>query len=122
MTAMSIAPAESTSASPVEPITRGPRLVSRVQPTADPPPRGNYLGALVNWVELQTTHEAIYCVVDQHAITLPQDPDTLRRRTRVTAAQFIAAGVDPATSIVFVQSHVAEHAQLAWVLMCLTGF
>lgn len=92
-----------------------------MQPTADSLHLGNYLGALTNWVGLAQTHDAIYCVVDQHAITLPHSPELLRRRTRVTAAQFIAAGVDPARSIVFVQSQVPEHAQLAWVLQCLTG-
>ena len=68
------------------------------------------------------THECVYCVVDQHAITMPHDPDELRRRTRVTAAQFLAAGVDPEQSVLFVQSHVAAHSQLAWVLGCLTGY
>ena len=71
---------------------------------------------------LQETHDAIYCVVDLHAITLPQDPAQLRRRTRVAAAQLFAAGLDPDRCIVFVQSHVAEHTELAWVLSCLTGF
>ena len=99
-----------------------PRLFSGMQPTADSLHLGNYLGALANWVLLQETHQAIYCVVDQHAITVPQDPATLRRRIRLTAAQYLAAGVDPARSIVFVQSHVAEHSQLGWVLQCLTGF
>jgi tryptophanyl-tRNA synthetase len=73
-------------------------------------------------VALQETHDAIYCVVDLHAITLPQDPAQLRRRTRVAAAQLFAAGLDPDRCIVFVQSHVAEHTELAWVLSCLTGF
>jgi tryptophanyl-tRNA synthetase len=107
---------------PVATTAGRPRLFSGMQPTADSLHLGNYLGALVNWVDLQSTYQAIYCVVDQHAITLPQDPAVLRRRSRVTAAQFIAAGVDPVASILFVQSHVPEHAQLAWVLMCLTGF
>jgi tryptophanyl-tRNA synthetase len=93
-----------------------------MQPTADSLHLGNYLGALANWVRLQETHQTIYCVVDQHAITMAQDPIVLRHRTRVTAAQFIAAGVDPLRSILFVQSHVAEHSQLAWVLQCLTGY
>jgi tryptophanyl-tRNA synthetase len=93
-----------------------------MQPTADSLHLGNYLGALTSWVALQDTHEAFYCVVDQHAITVEQDPAVLRRRTRVTAAQFLAAGIDPTRSVLFVQSHVAEHAQLAWVLGCLTGF
>ena len=71
---------------------------------------------------MQDDHECVYCVVDQHAITMPHDPAELRRRTRVTAAQFLAAGVDPERSILFVQSHVPEHSQLAWVLGCLTGY
>src|SRR4051812_13495918 len=99
-----------------------PRLLSGMQPTADSLHLGNYLGALVQWVALQEDHLAYYCVVDQHAITVEHDPVLLRRRTRVTAAQFLAAGVDPARSVLFVQSHVAEHSQLAWVLECITGF
>ncbi|HEY6794728.1 MAG TPA: tryptophan--tRNA ligase [Kineosporiaceae bacterium] len=102
--------------------TGRPRLFSGMQPTADSLHLGNYLGALVNWVDLQASYDAVYCVVDQHAITVHHDPVTLRHRSRVTAAQFLAAGLDPNRSILFVQSHVPEHAQLAWVLMCLTGF
>jgi tryptophanyl-tRNA synthetase len=93
-----------------------------MQPTADSLHLGNYLGALVQWVTLQADHQAYYCVVDQHAITVEHDPAALRRRTRLTAAQFLAAGIDPARSVLFVQSHVAEHSQLAWVLQCITGF
>jgi tryptophanyl-tRNA synthetase len=93
-----------------------------MQPTADSLHLGNYLGALTQWVALQSDHECVYCVVDQHAITMPHDPEELRRRTRVTAAQFLAAGVDPEQSVLFVQSHVAAHSQLAWVLGCLTGY
>ncbi len=93
-----------------------------MQPTADSIHLGNYLGALVQWVALQETHETYYCVVDQHAITVEQDPEVLRRRVRATAAQFLAAGVDPERSVLFVQSHAPEHSQLAWVLQCLTGF
>ena len=99
-----------------------PRVFSGIQPTADSFHLGNYLGAVRQWVALQETHDAIYCVVDLHAITLPQDPVQLRRRTRVAAAQLFAAGLDPGRCIVFVQSHVAEHTELAWVLSCLTGF
>jgi tryptophanyl-tRNA synthetase len=99
-----------------------PRVFSGIQPTADSFHLGNYLGAVRQWVALQDTHDAIYCVVDLHAITLPQDPAQLRRRTRVAAAQLFAAGLDPGRCIVFVQSHVAEHTELAWVLSCLTGF
>jgi tryptophanyl-tRNA synthetase len=93
-----------------------------MQPTADSLHLGNYLGALTQWVAMQSDHECVYCVVDQHAITMPHDPDELRRRTRVTAAQYLAAGVDPERSVLFVQSHVPEHAQLAWILGCLTGY
>jgi len=110
------------SSTPVAKTAGLPRLFSGMQPTSDSLHLGNYLGALVSWVDLQDTHEAVFCVVDQHAITLPQDPALLRRRTRVTAAQFLAAGIDPARSLLYVQSHVPEHAQLAWVLMCVTGF
>jgi tryptophanyl-tRNA synthetase len=99
-----------------------PRLLSGMQPTADSLHLGNYLGALVQWVALQEDYEAFYCVVDQHAITVEQDPVELRRRTRVTAAQFLAGGIDPTRSALFVQSHVAAHSQLAWVLSCITGF
>jgi tryptophanyl-tRNA synthetase len=99
-----------------------PRVFSGIQPTADSFHIGNYLGAVRQWVALQETHETVYCVVDLHAITLPQQPADLRRRTRVAAAQLFAAGLDPARSIVFVQSHVPEHAELAWVLSCITGF
>ncbi|HSK27973.1 MAG TPA: tryptophan--tRNA ligase [Jiangellales bacterium] len=99
-----------------------PRVFSGMQPTADSLHLGNYLGALVQWVGLQETHDAFYCVVDLHAITAGHDPAVLRQRTRITAAQYLAAGVDPARSILFVQSHAPEHAQLAWVLGCITGF
>jgi tryptophanyl-tRNA synthetase len=99
-----------------------PRLLSGMQPTADSLHLGNHLGALVQWVALQEDYEAYYCVVDQHAITVEFDPAELRRRTRVTAAQFLAAGIDPARSALFVQSHIAEHSQLTWVLECITGF
>ena len=99
-----------------------PRVFSGIQPTADSFHLGNYLGAVRQWVQMQETHEAVYCVVDLHAITLPWDPAQLRQRTRVAAAQLFAAGLDPERSIVFVQSHVPEHAELAWVLNCLTGF
>jgi tryptophanyl-tRNA synthetase len=99
-----------------------PRVFSGIQPTADSFHLGNYLGALRQWVTLQDTHDTIYCVVDLHAITLPQPPADLRRRTRIAAAQLFAAGIDPDRSIVFVQSHVPEHTELTWVLSCLTGF
>lgn len=99
-----------------------PRVFSGMQPTADSLHLGNYLGALRQWVALQDTHDAIYSVVDLHALTVAPDPEALRARTRATAAQYLAAGVDPERSILFVQSHVPEHAELTWVLGCLTGF
>jgi tryptophanyl-tRNA synthetase len=97
-----------------------PRVFSGIQPTADSFHLGNYLGAVRQWVALQDTHDAFYCVVDLHAITVPQDPAALRQRTRVAAAQLFAAGLDPGRCTVFVQSHVPEHTQLTWVLGCLT--
>src|SRR5436189_5495891 len=99
-----------------------PRVLSGIQPTADSFHLGNYLGAIRQWVALQDTHDAFYCVVDLHAITVEHEPVLLRRRTRVAAAQLLAAGLDPERCTLFVQSHVPEHAQLAWVLSCMTGF
>jgi tryptophanyl-tRNA synthetase len=108
--------------SPETPKTTGkPRLLSGMQPTGSLH-LGNYLGALVNWVKMQETHDAFYTVVDLHALTVEVAPATLRDRTRATAAQYLAAGIDPTRSTLFVQSHIGEHAQLAWVLSCLTGF
>jgi tryptophanyl-tRNA synthetase len=98
------------------------RVLSGIQPTADSFHLGNYLGAIRQWVTLQDSHDAFYCVVDLHAITLPQDPALLRRRSRVAAAQLFGAGLDPERCTVFVQSHIPEHAELSWVLSCLTGF
>jgi tryptophanyl-tRNA synthetase len=97
-------------------------VLSGIQPTADSFHLGNYLGALRQWVALQDSHDAFYCVVDLHAITVPQEPAVLRQRTRIAAAQLFGAGLDPDRCTVFVQSHVPEHAELAWVLECLTGF
>ncbi|MDI9897175.1 tryptophan--tRNA ligase [Rhodococcus sp. IEGM 1381] len=103
---------------------QGPRrrVLSGIQPTADSFHLGNYLGAVRNWVELQDEFDAFYFIPDLHAITVPQDPKELRRRTRVAAAQLLAVGIDPEKSTLFVQSQVPEHAQLAWVLNCITGF
>src|SRR5215467_2194414 len=98
------------------------RVLSGIQPTADSFHLGNYLGAIRQWVSLQDSYDAFYCVVDLHAITLPQDPALLRRRSRVAAAQLFGAGLDPKRCTVFVQSHIPEHAELSWVLSCLTGF
>jgi tryptophanyl-tRNA synthetase len=93
-----------------------------MQPSADSLHLGNYLGALTNWVAMQDEFNAFYMIVDLHAITVPQDPQELRNNTRRTAAQYIAAGIDPNKSSLFIQSQVPAHAQLAWVLNCLTGF
>jgi tryptophanyl-tRNA synthetase len=99
-----------------------PRVLSGIQPTADSFHLGNYLGAVRQWVALQDSYDAFYCVVDLHAITVPQDPKLLTRRTRIAAAQLLAAGLDPDRCTLFVQSHVPEHSELAWILGCLTGF
>ncbi|MGR0220145.1 tryptophan--tRNA ligase [Agromyces sp. ZXT2-6] len=99
-----------------------PVVFSGMQPSGDSLHLGNYLGALVNWVALQDDHDPIYCVVDLHAVTVPQEPSALRDATRRTAAQYLAAGVDPSRSTLFVQSQVPAHAELAWVLGTLTGF
>src|ERR1700733_10827166 len=99
-----------------------PRVLSGIQPTADSFHLGNYLGALRQWVALQDSYDAFYCVVDLHAITMPQDPALLPQRTRVAAAQLLGAGLDPDRCTLFVQSHVPEHTELAWILSCITGF
>ena len=96
-------------------------VFSGVQPTSDSLHLGNALGAVSQWVPLQDD-ETFFCVVDLHAITVPQDPAVLRRRTLATAAQYLALGIDPGRSTIFVQSHVPAHAELSWVLSCFTGF
>ena len=112
----------STDLTPPGPTHRRPRVLSGIQPTADSFTLGNYLGAVRNWVAMQDDYDAFYMVVDLHAITVEQDPAVLRRRTRVAAAQLLAAGLEPQRCALFVQSQVPEHAQLAWVMSCLTGF
>lgn len=99
-----------------------PLLFSGMQPSSDSLHLGNYVGALTNWVKMQDEFQAIYCVVNQHAITTPFDPADLATRTRATAAQYIAAGIDPEKSILFVQSQVPAHAELGWLMQCITGF
>jgi tryptophanyl-tRNA synthetase len=99
-----------------------PRVLSGIQPTADSYHLGNYLGAVRNWADLQEGYEAFFFIADLHAITVEQDPKVLRQRTLRAAAQLIAAGVDPERSAIFIQSHLPEHAELGWVLQCLTGF
>ena len=97
-------------------------LLSGMQPSADSLHLGNYLGALSNWVAMQEEFNAFYMIADLHAITVPQDPKQLLENTRRTAAQYLAAGIDPSKSSLFIQSQVPAHAQLAWVLNCITGF
>ncbi|MFC9748230.1 tryptophan--tRNA ligase [Streptomyces niveus] len=104
------------------PMATRPRALSGIQPTAGSFHLGNYLGAIRQYVALQETHDAFYMVVDLHAITIPQEPADLRANTRLAAAQLLAAGLDPQRCTLFIQSHVPEHAQLGWVMNCLTGF
>ncbi|MGW7434856.1 tryptophan--tRNA ligase [Streptomyces sp. NPDC054849] len=99
-----------------------PRALSGIQPTSGSFHLGNYIGAVRQFVALQETHDAFYMVVDLHAITIPQDPADLRANTRLSAAQLLAAGLDPERCTLFIQSHVPEHAQLGWVMNCITGF
>src|ERR1700754_4890855 len=99
------------------PTTFKPRVFSGVQPTGNLH-LGNYLGAIVKFVALQHEHECLYCMVDMHAITVAQDPQELTRTIREVAAAFIAAGVDPKKNIIFNQSQVTAHAELAWILNC----
>ncbi|MDR6199133.1 tryptophanyl-tRNA synthetase [Microbacterium sp. SORGH_AS428] len=98
------------------------RLYSGMQPSADSLQIGNYIGALLQWRDLQESYDAFFSVVDLHALTQPNDPAELRAKTRRTAAQYIAAGIEPSKSALYVQSHVPAHAELAWVLSTITGF
>lgn len=112
-TALEERPAQTTGTRPTS------RVLSGIMPTGDLH-IGNYLGALLNWTRMQREHESYFCIVDLHAITTQQDPAALREKTREVAALYIAAGIDPQVSRVFVQSHVPNHPQLAWILNCLT--
>ncbi len=98
------------------------RILSGIQPTSDSFHLGNYLGALKQWVELQEGNDAFYCIVDLHALTGDIDPALLRKRILTSAAQLIALGISPQKSTLFVQSHVAEHNQLGWIMECIAGF
>jgi tryptophanyl-tRNA synthetase len=98
------------------------RVLSGIQPTHDSFHLGNYLGALMQWVEMQENHDAFYCVVDLHALTVETDPKLLKKRTLLSAAQLIAIGLDPTKCTLFIQSHVPAHNQLAWIFECITGF
>lgn len=97
------------------------RVLSGIQPTSDSFHVGNHLGALQNWVAMQETHDCVYFIADMHAITVEQDSSTLRNRTLLSYAQLLALGIDPHKSILIVQSHVPEHAQLMWVMSSITG-
>jgi tryptophanyl-tRNA synthetase len=99
-----------------------PRVLSLAQPTAESLHLGNFLGALRQWVPLQEDHEAFYGIADLHALTVATPPDVLQERILRSAAQLLAAGIDPAKATVFRQSQVPEHTQLGWVLGCMTGF
>lgn len=99
-----------------------PRVLSGIQPTADSFHLGNYLGAVRYWVDLQHDYDAFYFIPDLHAITVAQDPKQLRQRTRIAVAQLLALGIDPERATIFVQSQVPAHAELTWVLSCITGF
>jgi tryptophanyl-tRNA synthetase len=99
-----------------------PRVLSGIQPTADSFHFGNYLGALRQWVALQEDYEPFFFIADMHAITVEQDPKKLRDRCLRAAAQLLAMGIDQDRSAIFIQSQVPAHAQLGWVLQCLTGF
>jgi tryptophanyl-tRNA synthetase len=111
-----------TAPAPATEPTARPRVLSGIQPTADSFHFGNYLGALRQWVTLQDDYEPFFFIADMHAITVEQEPKLLRERCLRAAAQLIAAGIDPERSAIFMQSHLPAHAQLAWVLECLTGF
>jgi tryptophanyl-tRNA synthetase len=98
------------------------RVFSGIQPTSESFHLGNYLGAVKQWVELQDNHDAFYCIVDLHAITVETDPALLRKRTLTSAAQLIALGISPEKSTLFVQSQAPQHNQLGWIMECMTGF
>src|SRR6266542_92735 len=97
------------------------RVLSGIQPTGEIH-LGNYFGAVRQWVDAQFAHDAFYCVVDLHALTIQPDPETLRAKTLETATLLLAAGVDPNVCKVFVQSHVPAHTALAWMLNCVATF
>jgi tryptophanyl-tRNA synthetase len=98
------------------------RVLSGIQPTSDSFHLGNYLGAVKQWVELQDGHDAFYCIVDLHALTVETDPALLRKRTLASAAQLLALGISPDKATLFVQSQVPQHNQLGWIMECMTGF
>ena len=104
-----------------ENIQKKKRIFSGIQPSGELT-LGSYMGAIKNWVQLQDEYDCLYCIVDMHAITVRQDPATLRRRSVAQLAQYIACGLDPKKNIMFIQSHVPQHAELSWILGCYTQF
>ena len=99
-----------------------PRVLSGIRPTGAGFQLGNYVGAVRHWAQMQDQNECFYFIADLHALTEDPDPAQLRRRTHESAAELLAMGIDPARSTLFVQSHLREHSELAWILSCLTGF
>ena len=118
----SATPTSATGPSETSAPAKRQRVLSGIQPTADSYHLGNYLGAVRQWVELQDDYDAFYFIPDLHAITVKQDPKELRERVFRGCAQLLALGIDPTRSVLFVQSHVPEHAELSWVLSCITGY
>ena len=100
---------------------RKKRIFSGIQPSGDLT-LGSYMGAIKNWVALQDEYECLYCIVDMHAITVRQNPADLRRRALEQLAQYLACGLDPQKNVLFIQSHVPQHAELGWILGCYTQF
>ena len=94
------------------------RVFSGIQPTGDIH-IGNYLAAIKHWVAMQDTYDNVFCIVDLHAITVPQEPKVLNAKIREVSGLLLAAGIDPQRSIIFIQSHVSAHAELTWILNCL---
>ena len=105
----------------MEEIVKKKRIFSGIQPSGDLT-LGSYLGAIKNWVNLQDDFETLYCIVDMHAITVRQDPSLLRKRSLQQLAQYVACGLSPEKNILFIQSHVPQHAELGWILGCYTQF
>jgi tryptophanyl-tRNA synthetase len=122
MAAMSTTTDPEVATSAAASTTARPRVLSGIQPTADSFHFGNYLGALRQWVDLQRDHQPFFFIADLHAITVEQDPKVLRERCLRAAAQLLAMGIEPERSAIFIQSQIPAHAQLGWVLQCLTGF
>ena len=105
----------------MENVERKKRTFSGIQPSGELT-LGSYMGAIKNWVGMQDEYDCVFCIVDEHAITVRQNPAELRRRTLQQLAQYLACGLDPEKSVLFIQSHVPQHAELGWILGCYTQF